>query len=328
VSKDLSLEAVGLHLAEALNKEVVFVDDYSETSVQPVVSKLREGQFILLENLRFHKEETANDQDFSRRLADGFDFYINDAFGTCHRAHASTAGIPEQLLPEQRAAGLLVQKEIQALSGLNSAKAPFVVVMGGSKVSDKMGVILNLLDKCNHLIIGGAMAYTFLKYKGISVGNSRVENDKMDLVELIYNNADRRAVKIHLPVDHVVAGEFSQTAPAKNTDSSSIEDGMMGLDIGVKSAKEFAKIIEEAGTVLWNGPMGVFEWENYSHGSMAVANAMAACEGQTVIGGGDSVAAVNMAGVGASMSHISTGGGAALEFLEGKTLPGIKVLHV
>lgn len=322
-----SLEPVAERLGELLGVDVAFVSDYIEEPAVQVLNQLDKGQLMLLENVRFYPGETKNDREFSRILIEGFDLYVNDAFGTAHRAHASTVGAAEILRPEQRAAGFLIEKEIGALTELlHSPKHPFTVVMGGSKVSDKIGVILNLMERCNHLLIGGAMAYTFLKFRGESVGTSRVEEEKMKMVESIYRNAEARKVQIHLPVDHVCAKEFSDTAQPVEIGEASIPEGLMGLDIGPKTIEAYQEIIQSSQTVLWNGPMGVFEWKAYAKGSMAIAHAMAVCPGKTVIGGGDSVAAVNLAGVAEKMSHISTGGGASLEFLEGKTLPGIKIL--
>jgi phosphoglycerate kinase len=326
-SPDDSLEAVGARLAELLGREIVFCADYAVEPAIQVLNRLDPGQIMLLENLRYHDGEEKNDKDFARVLTEGFDCYVNDAFGTVHRAHASVAAAAEIFPPEKRAAGLLIQREIHALQSiLSGTEAPFTVIMGGSKVSDKIGVIMNLLNHCHNLIIGGAMAYTFLKYKGIDVGKSRVEDDKMNLVETIIRTADKRRVMIHLPVDHVCAAEFSESAPAVEVSTESIPSGLMGLDIGPKSIAAFEGVIRRSRTILWNGPMGVFEWPAFAKGSMAVAHAMAENSGKTVIGGGDSVAAVNMAGVADKMTHISTGGGASLEFLEGKPLPGIKVL--
>lgn len=324
-----SLEPIGAHIAELLGIEVIFVTDYHEEPVDQMLNTIGKNQIVLLENLRFHKGETANDVEFSRVLAKGIDFYVNDAFGTAHRAHASTVGVPELLNPEKRAAGFLIEKEIDALgSALHDPAGPFTVVMGGSKVSDKIGVILSLLNRCHHLVIGGAMAYSFLKYKGKNVGSSRVEADRMDLIESIFRNADARNVKIHLPKDHGCAPKFVEGVARTEVDTVDIPEGLMGLDIGDKTISSYCETIRSSRTVLWNGPMGVFEWPAFAKGSLAIAHAMAECSGKTIIGGGDSVAAVNMAGVAGAMTHVSTGGGASLEFLEGKTLPGIKVLQV
>lgn len=322
-----SLEPVGAKLAELLKKEVCFVDDYLNEPLDQIVKQLNSNQFVLLENIRFHAGETDNDKAFCEKLMAGFDFYVNDAFGTAHRAHASTSGCAELLAPEFRGAGLLMEKEIETLGGLMARpEHPFTVIMGGSKVSDKIGVILNMLNRCNHMIIGGAMAYTFLKYKGFSVGDSRVEEDKLQLVESIYRNAESRHVEIHIPYDHICAEAFSEDAAPVSVDTQEIPKGLMGLDIGPKTAAHYQEVIAASRTVLWNGPMGVFEWEAYSKGTMAIADAMAKSTATTVIGGGDSVAAANKAGVADKMSHISTGGGASLELLEGRELPGIHVL--
>ncbi len=252
---------------------------------------------------------------------------MNDAFGTAHRAHASTVGVAEVMDPHRRAAGFLMEKEIKALGELMASPgAPFSVVIGGAKVSDKIAVILNLLTRCNHLIVGGAMAYTFLKFKGVDVGRSKVENEHMELVEAIYRNAEARRVTIHLPQDHVCASEFSESAKPVDVSKLSIPEDLMGLDIGPKTIAAYSEVISRSRTVFWNGPMGVFEWPAFAKGTMAIAAAMANCAGRTVVGGGDSVAAVNQAELGDKISHISTGGGAALELLEGRVLPGIKVL--
>ncbi len=327
VMPEYSLEPVGLRLAELLGVEVAFVRDYTEEPAEQVLNRLDKNQIILFENLRFHPGETKNDLDFSRKLAQGFDCYVNDAFGTLHRAHASVVGAAELFAPEKRAAGLLVDKEISVLAGLQkNPGAPFTVIMGGSKVSDKIGVVLNLLNHANYLLIGGAMAYTFLKYQGIDVGDSRVESDKLDLVAKIYKNAEARKVEIILPEDHICAEKFDAAAVAVDIPSKSIPRGLMGLDIGPRTQKRYADIIALSKTILWNGPMGVFEFDQFAKGSLRVAEAMAKAPGYTVIGGGDSVAAANKAGVAEKIDHISTGGGASLEFLEGQILPGVRVL--
>ncbi len=321
-----SLEPVGAKLSELLEREVVLFPDYATESTIQLLNTLSKNQVMLLENLRFNPGEEANNVEFAHALVDGYDFYINDAFGTSHRAHASVSAAAELLSADRRAAGYLMQKEITALSEIVSRPAaPFTVIMGGSKVSDKISVILNLLNTCNHMLIGGAMAYTFLKFKGIDVGSSRVEADKMDLVETIFRNAESRKVQIHLPVDHLCANEFAETAAAIPV-SGAIPAGLMGLDIGPETQKAFARVIRESKTVFWNGPMGVFEWPKFSKGTMSIAEAMADVRGKTVVGGGDSVSAVHQSGFASKMTHISTGGGASLEFLEGKVLPGIKLL--
>lgn len=324
-----SLTPVGERLSELLEREIVLIDSYGDESVNigNIFSQLSPNQILLLENLRFHKGETENSDSFSRNLINGFEIYVNDAFGTCHRAHASVSGVTKFLDKDNSAAGLLIEKEIKALSPLlNNPASPFTVIMGGSKVSDKISIILKLLEKCNYLLIGGAMAYTFLKYKGYDVGSSRVEEDKLDLVKKIYEVASTRNVRIEIPSDHIVASEFSETAKPEVLTSENIPDGFMGLDIGEDTAKRYREIILKSKTVLWNGPMGVFEWENFSKGSMAVARAVKDTEAVTVIGGGDSVSCAKMAKIEPFVDHISTGGGASLEYLEGKVLPGIKVL--
>ncbi len=326
--KKYSLEPVGAKLAELLSCEVYLIANYESDPVDQFLKRMTKGDIVLLENLRFSAGEEKNSPEFIEVLAKGIDFYVNDAFGAAHRAHASTTGLPEYLGIKRCAAGLLMEKEVKALSALvRDAKSPYVVVMGGSKVSDKIGVILSLIDQCTDLLIGGAMAYTFLKYKGIKVGKSRTEDDKMTLIETIYRNAEARRVKIHLPEDHIVSEEFSENAPFQVTADASIEEGFMGLDIGPKTQALYGSIVRKAQTVLWNGPMGVFEWKNYSEGSMTIARAMAECRGLTVVGGGDSVSAANMAHVADKLSHVSTGGGASLEFLEGRPLPGIRCLN-
>ncbi len=324
---EYSVEPVGAKLATLLDREVVFVTDYAQEPAARMLDTIGKNQFILLENLRFHPGEEKNSPDFAASLIHGFDFYVNDAFGTVHRAHASVTGAAEQLAPAQRAAGLLIEKEIAALNTtLMHPKPPFTTVMGGSKVSDKIGVILNLMSKCNNLLVGGAMAYTFLKFRGVDIGASKTEDDKMDMVASIYRNAEARKVNIELPVDHVAATVFEANATPININSVAFKEGQIGLDIGPRTVERYANIIRKSGTVLWNGPMGVFEWPAFAKGSFGIAHALAECPGETIVGGGDSVAAVNKAGVAARISHISTGGGASLEYLEGKTLPGLRVL--
>lgn len=327
VMPEYSLEPIGERLAELLNLEVVFVKDYTDEPAEHVLNQLSKNQIILYENLRFHAGETKNDPNFARQLAQGFDCYVNDAFGTLHRAHASVVAAAEFFPANKRAAGLLVEREIEVLSALQKKPtAPFTVIMGGSKVSDKISVVLNLMQSANYLLVGGAMAYTFLKYQGVEVGDSRVEHDKLDLVASIYKNAEARKVQIILPQDHICAEKFAKDATAVEINTKSIPKGLMGLDIGRKTAKHYADIIALSKTVLWNGPMGVFEFDQFARGSLRVAEAMADCNGFTVIGGGDSVSAANKAKVADRIDHISTGGGASLEFLEGTMLPGVKVL--
>lgn len=326
---EFSLEPVGEALAELLGKEVILMHEFWEDQPSRFLDTLRPGQILLLENIRFQPGEEKNDSDFAQTLIEGFDYYVNDAFGTVHRAHASVVACAEKLAPEKRGAGLLIQKEVEALKTLmTNPGAPFTVVMGGAKVSDKMSVILSLLNRCNNLLIGGAMAYSFLKFKGVGVGTSKVEADKMELIETIFRNAEARRVNIVLPSDHVCAEKFSADAAATKASSAEVPAGLMGLDIGPKTVAAFSQIILNSKTVFWNGPMGVFEWPAFSLGSLGVAQAMASAVGvRTVVGGGDSVSAVNLAGVADKMSHISTGGGASLEYLEGQALPGLKVLE-
>lgn len=324
-----SLEPVGALLTELLDKEVLFVSDYVKQPVEQLLNKLDKNQIILLENLRFHPGEKENDITFSQKIAKGMEFFVNDAFGAVHRSDASIVGVAECFQPEKRAIGPLITKELKALTLLrHSHKAPFTVIMGGAKVSDKIGTILSLLKECNNLLIGGAMAYTFLHFKGVPVGASRVEKDKLDLVAAIYRTAEARKVDIILPSDHVYANEFSATASVKFSSSAEIPVGGIGVDIGPQTIRLYTDIILGSRTVFWNGPMGVFEWTTAQKGTTAVAEATARCTGYTVVGGGDSLAALNKAGVSNKIGHVSTGGGAALEFIEGLTLPGLKAISI
>jgi len=323
-----SLKPVGQRLAELSGYEVMLVENYDDNLVSATTTQLGKNQLILLENLRFYPGEEKNDVDFAGALAKGFDYYIDDAFGAVHRAHASVVALAECFPPEKRAAGFLLQREVEALGKLlKNPEYPYVVIMGGSKVSDKIGVMLNLINVCNTILVGGAMAYTFLKFMGKNVGNSRVEEDKMDLVATIMRNAEARKVRIELPEDHVVAAEFSESAKAETINSIDIPSGMMGLDIGPKTITKYSREILSAKTVLWNGPMGVFEWDQFANGTMSVAQAVAKNPNKTLVGGGDSVAAINKAGLSDKVWHVSTGGGASLEFLEGLILPGVRVLQ-
>jgi len=292
--------------------------------VESAVGAMKPGDVVLLENLRFHPEEKKNDPEFAKQLAALGEVYVNDAFGTAHRAHASTAGVTTHLTPA--VAGFLLEKEIDYFTAaLQEPGHPFVAVMGGAKVSDKIGVIENLLDKIDCLIIGGAMTYTFLKATGIEVGKSRLEEDKIDTARRILDLAKEKNVELLLPTDHVLADDFNETANVQVVEGD-IPDGWMALDIGPESAKAFVDKLKDAKLVIWNGPMGVFEMEPFAAGTRAVAAALAESDATTIIGGGDSVAAVRQAGLSDKMSHISTGGGASLEFLEGKTLPGVAAL--
>ena len=279
---------------------------------------------MLLENVRFHKEEEKNDPEFSKKLASLAEIYVNDAFGTAHRAHASTAGVADYL---PAVCGYLIQKEISVMGGaLTNPKRPFVAILGGAKVSDKIGVITNLIDKCDTLIIGGAMAYTFAVAQGRTIGNSKCEADKVDLAKEILAKAEAKGVKFLLPVDNMCADAFAEDANTKVFEGN-IEDGWMGLDIGPKTMAAYAEAVKNAGTVVWNGPMGVFEMAPFAKGTIAVAQAIADSDAISIIGGGDSAAAVETLGFADKMTHISTGGGASLEFLEGRVLPGIACLN-
>jgi phosphoglycerate kinase len=322
----LSLEPVGARLAELLGKEVLLTDESVGDGARKVVADLRDGDVALLENLRFHPGEEANDESFARQLASYADVYVNDAFGTAHRAHASTVGMLSHVAV--KGAGLLMKKEIEFLGRLlGDVDRPFLAVIGGAKVSDKIGVLENLLGRVNAFLIGGAMANTFLKARGASVGKSRVEEDKLALARAFMKKAENAKVEVLLPVDVVAATGLDATS-GQVARSEAIPAEMMALDIGPETANGFADKISRARTVFWNGPMGVFEKKPFAAGTLAVARAVAACKGLTVVGGGDSVAAVNEAGVANQISHISTGGGASLEFIEGQTLPGIAALEV
>lgn len=324
-----SLAPVGERLAEILSCEVIMVNDYHKEPADQVLKQLGKNQIMMFENLRFHEGETSNDSEFAQILIKGADYYVNDAFGAAHRSHASVVAAPTYMPKDRCFPGFLMMKEIEALDKLrNNPKVPFTVVIGGAKVSDKIGVILSLLEKCNHLLIGGAMAYTLLKFRGFQVGLSKVEHDKMDLVEAIFRNAESRKVAIELPVDHVCAGSFDSEAAATIINDINIPAGLMGLDIGPKTIARYQEIVRSSSTVLWNGPMGVFEWSQFAKGTTAVAEEIAQCPGYTVLGGGESVAAAQKAGVADKIKHVSTGGGASLEYLEGTQLPGIKALEL
>jgi phosphoglycerate kinase len=324
----LSLEPVGARLAELLGREVILTDEAVGDGARKVVADLRDGDVALLENLRFFPGEEANDEGFARQLASYADVYVNDAFGTAHRAHASTAGMIQFLPPTAKGAGLLMIKEVEFLGRLlGEVERPYLAVIGGAKVSDKIGVLENLLGRVNAFLIGGAMANTFLKARGANVGKSRVEEDKLALARAFLKKAEDRKVEVLLPVD-VVAAAGLDAASGQVVRADAIPADLMALDIGPETAAGFADRVARAKTVFWNGPMGVFEKKPFAAGTLAVAKAIASCRGLTVVGGGDSVAAVNEAGVAAKISHISTGGGASLEFIEGKTLPGIAALEV
>ncbi len=324
VDMKYSLAPAAKRLKE-LGVDVTLSSDVTGPCSDKLVSEIKCGQVIMLENLRFCPEEEKNDREFSRKLASYADVYVDDAFGTAHRAHASTAGVAEFV--KVAVAGLLVARELEIMGGaLADPKRPFVAVLGGSKVSDKIGVIENLLNKVDYLLIGGAMAYTFEKALGKNVGNSKLEEDKVELASSLMKKAEEKGVKFMLPIDTVAAKEFSDDSEYKTVEGD-IPDGYMGLDIGEKTVKAYADIILKAGTVVWNGPMGVFEMENFAKGTKGVAQAMADSNAVTIVGGGDSAAAVIQMGYKDKMTHISTGGGASLEFLEGKVLPGIACLN-
>lgn len=324
--KEYSLSFVAEYLKKALPYPVKFADDDRVTgeTAAALAGSLVSGELLLLQNTRFRKEEEKNAASFSRELAAFGDLFINDAFGTAHRAHCSTAGVADYL---PSGLGYLLKREVEVLGGvLENPKRPFVAILGGSKVSDKIGVIENLLDKVDTLIIGGAMMFTFYRAMGLQTGNSMVEEDKVSLAAEILARGKEKGVEILLPQDVVLADRFADDATIKTVKQDGIEGGWMGLDIGPESVETFKKSILGAQTVIWNGPMGVFEMPSFNKGTFGVAAAMAECKGTTVIGGGDSAAAVELAGLASEMSHISTGGGASLEFLEGKALPGIAVL--
>ncbi|AEG61800.1 phosphoglycerate kinase [Desulforamulus ruminis] len=319
------LTPVAGRLSGLLGKEVIKVNDSVGPQVQQAIEGMRDGDVLLLENVRFHAEETKNDEKYARQLAELADIYVNDAFGAAHRAHASTAGIAEYL---PAVAGFLMEKELEMLGkAVTHPERPFVAIIGGAKVSDKIGVIENLLSKVDALIIGGGMANTFLKAQGYATGKSLLEQDKVDLAKDLIERARTRGVELLLPTDAVVALAMEPAAQQKVVPVSEIPGDWMVLDIGPETARRFTAAIEKAATVVWNGPMGVFEMEPFAKGTEALAHALAASKGTTIVGGGDSVAAVNKTGVAEKISHISTGGGASLEFLEGKELPGVAALQ-
>jgi phosphoglycerate kinase len=324
-----SLEPVANRLIELLGPkhEVILADDCVGDGVRKLVKDLKDGQVLMLENLRFHKEEEGNDETFARELASFADVYINDAFGTAHRAHASTAGMVPFV--KEKGAGLLMRKELEYLGGaLKNPAKPFVAILGGAKVSDKIKVIESLLPKVDALLIGGAMAYTFLKAQGIEVGKSRVEEDKLSLASRMLEAAQRLKTSLVLPVDHVCSTEPTDKGEAREVADRAIPADLMGLDIGPKTRAMYSEHIRSAKTVVWNGPMGMFEVEKYAAGTRSVAESMAINKDAiTIVGGGDSAAAVNEMGMASKLSHVSTGGGASLEFLEGRELPGVKALE-
>ncbi len=325
---EFSLAPVAKRLSEKLGKDVVFAADAEVVgeNAKKAVAEMKDGDVVLLENTRYRAEETKNVENFSKELASLADVFVNDAFGTAHRAHCSTVGVTNYV--DTAACGYLIQKELEFLgNAVNNPVRPCVAILGGSKVSSKISVINNLLEKVDTLIIGGGMAYTFMKALGHSVGDSLLETDYIDYAKEMMAKADEKGVKLLIPVDTVVAQEFSNNVPFKTAVAGTIEEGWMGLDIGEKTIALYKDALKDAKTVVWNGPMGVFEMSNFAKGTNAIAQMLAELDAVTIIGGGDSVAAVNQAGLGDKMSHISTGGGASLEFLEGKELPGIAALQ-
>lgn len=322
---EFSLKLVSGTLSVLLGKDVIMAPDCIGAEVEKMASELKAGQVMLLENVRFYAGETKNDSNFAKKLASLGDVYINDAFGTAHRAHASTAGI-SAFLPS--AAGFLIEKEVKFMSPLlSNPEKPFIAIIGGAKVSTKIGVLDSLLPKCSTIIIGGGMSFTFLKVQGYSIGNSLYEEKYLDTAKELLEKAEKAGVEILLPEDHIAASEFSESAKAVYIDNKNIPDGMLGLDIGEKTLSIIKERIVSAKNIVWNGPLGVAEWEAFAKGTMEVARMAAECSGTTVVGGGDSVAAVNKFGYTDQIDHVSTGGGASLEFLEGKVLPGIQALE-
>ncbi len=324
---EFSLAPVAKRLSEYLGVNVPLAEDENVVgdNAKKMAADLQDGQVMLLENVRYRAEETKNEENFSKELASLADLFVNDAFGTAHRAHCSTTGVASYL---PAACGYLIQKEIQFMGGaLADPKRPLVAILGGAKVSDKIGVISNLIDKCDTIIIGGGMAYTFMKYLGHNIGTSLLEADWVDKAGEMMQTAKDKGVKFLIPVDNRCGKEYKEDTEVLVCKSDDIPDGWMGLDIGPKTEKLFADAIDGAGTVIWNGPMGVSEWDNFASGTIAVAKAIADSGAISIIGGGDSVAAVTKLGFADKMSHISTGGGASLEFLEGKELPGIAALQ-
>ena len=323
--ESLSLAPVAVRLSELLGQEVIFAKDVTGEDAKAKAAALQPGQILLLENLRFDPREEKNDPTFAKELADMAELYVSDAFGTVHRAHASTAGVAAYL---PAVSGLLVAKELQIMGGaLENPKRPFVAVLGGAKVSDKIGVINNLLEKVDTLIVGGGMSYTFMKAQGHSIGNSLCEEDKLDLAREMLQKAKDKGVSLLLPVDNKAGDKFDANCDIKIVDSDDIPDGWMGMDIGPRTIELFCGAVKNAGTVVWNGPMGVFEFERFAEGTLKVAEAVAESGAVSIIGGGDSAAAVTKLGYADKMTHISTGGGASLEFLEGLELPGIAALN-
>ncbi len=322
---EYSLAPVAVRLSELLGRPVKMAKDVVGESAQSLAADLKEGEVLLLENVRFHAEETKNDPEFAKKLASLAEIYVNDAFGSAHRAHASTTGVADYL---PAVCGFLIQKELEYIGGaLENPQRPLVAILGGAKVSDKIGVITNLMEKVDTLIVGGGMAYTFFAALGHTVGTSLLEADKIDLAKEMMEKAEAKGVKFLIPIDNIVGKEYKEDTEYMIVDSDDIPDGWMGLDIGPKSTALFAEAVKDAGTVIWNGPMGVSEWEHFAAGTIGVATAIAESNAISIIGGGDSAAAIQKLGFADKMSHISTGGGASLEFLEGKELPGVAAIN-
>ncbi len=325
VKKEFSLAPVQKELSKELGVDVKLAEDIVGESAKNLTSNMKEGEVVLLENVRFDKREEENDREFSKELASLAEIYVNDAFGTAHRAHSSTAGVTE-FLPG--VSGFLIEKEIKFLGeALNNPERPFVAILGGKKVSDKITVINNLLEKVDTLIIGGGMAYTFFKAMGMNIGSSICEEEKVELAKELIEKAKQKNVQLLLPVDVVVAKEFSEDADFKIVKASEMEEGWQGLDIGPETIKEYEEVLKSAKTIMWNGPLGVFEFDKFAKGTNEIARILSNLDAITVIGGGDSAAAVEKIGLADKMTHISTGGGASLEYLEGKVLPGIDCLE-
>ncbi|MCA0984609.1 phosphoglycerate kinase [Halobacillus yeomjeoni] len=323
--EELRLDPVANRLSDLLGQTVTKTDEVHGDEVNQALSEMENGDVLLIENVRFHPGEEKNDADLAKAFADMADLYVNDAFGAAHRAHASTAGVAEHL---PAVAGFLMEKEINVLGqALSDPERPFTAIIGGAKVKDKIGVIDNLIDKVDHLIIGGGLAYTFIKARGYEIGKSLLEEDKIDLAKEYMKKAEDKGVNFHMPEDVIVADDFSDSANTKEVGIDSIPSDWEALDIGPKTREKYDQIIKDSKLVIWNGPMGVFELETFANGTKAVANALANTEGYTVIGGGDSAAAVEKFGYADDMDHVSTGGGASLEFMEGKELPGVALLN-
>ena len=318
--ESLRMGKVAIRLGQLMNKKIKKLDDCVGSKVENEISMMNDGDVVVLENLRFHPEEEANDENFSRQLAGLADIYVNDAFGTCHRAHASTYGVAKHL---KSAAGFLVEKELKIMGkAIENPDKPLIGILGGAKISDKIKVIENLLAKVDKLLIGGAMIFTFFKAQGKHVGNSKIENEYVELAKKLLKNK-----KIVLPVDVIAADKFDANADSKVADANSIPDGWMGLDIGPETVKNYKAILKDAKTVIWCGPLGVFEFEKFSNGTREIAGFLATLKATTIVGGGDSAAAVEKFGFADKLTHVSTGGGASLEFFEGKKLPGIEALE-